>query len=269
MLRTAYSARPPFERRREARAKIEARAKDRYERELAEHRAKLAAREAKEKTTGKKSGGKRHERRHGRRSAGSDWRHVYHSIVCIGALVAHRNESGWVVDALGAPHVGDRSEKQLIAAFVDRIAELSPQLVTFNGNSFDLPVLRYRAMINKVPVPGLSARPYFNRYSEDALDLCDALSSFSMQGKATLHEISKVLGLPGKPDCIDGGEVHRYFQDGKIQEIADYCETDIVNTIAYGCATSCFAAGLPQTSSKRASRGSQPFSKAKKRRSRI
>ena len=42
----------------EARAKIEARAKERHERELAEHRAKLAAREAKEKTTGKKPGGK-------------------------------------------------------------------------------------------------------------------------------------------------------------------------------------------------------------------
>ena len=42
----------------EARAKIEARAKERYERELAEHRAKLAAREAKEKATGKKPGGK-------------------------------------------------------------------------------------------------------------------------------------------------------------------------------------------------------------------
>jgi hypothetical protein len=29
-------------------------------------------------------------------------------------------------DALGAPHVGDRPEKQLIAAFCDKIAELSP-----------------------------------------------------------------------------------------------------------------------------------------------
>jgi DNA polymerase elongation subunit (family B) len=39
----------------------------------------------------------------------------------------------------------------LIAAFVDRIAELNPQLVTFNGSSFDLPVLRYRAMVHKLP----------------------------------------------------------------------------------------------------------------------
>ena len=42
----------------EARAKIEARAKERYERERAEHEAKLAAREAKTATTGKKPGGK-------------------------------------------------------------------------------------------------------------------------------------------------------------------------------------------------------------------
>jgi transposase len=42
----------------EAKAKIEGRAKERYERELAEHRAKLAAREDKEKATGKKPGGK-------------------------------------------------------------------------------------------------------------------------------------------------------------------------------------------------------------------
>ncbi len=42
----------------EAKAKIEARAKERTERELAEHKAKLAARAAKEKATGRKPGGK-------------------------------------------------------------------------------------------------------------------------------------------------------------------------------------------------------------------
>ena len=85
-------------------------------------------------------------------------------------------------------------------------------------------------MIHGVSAPGLSVRPYFNRYTEDAIDLCDALSSFSPQGKATLHEISRVMGLPGKPKGIDGGEVERYFHEGKIKEIADYCETDVVNT---------------------------------------
>ena len=71
-------------------------------------------------------------------------KHVYHSIACIGALIAYRKDGHWEVDALGAPHVWERSEKELITSFVDKIEELTPQLVTFNGNSFDLPVLRYR-----------------------------------------------------------------------------------------------------------------------------
>src|SRR5262245_47619058 len=109
-------------------------------------------------------------------------KHIYHSIICIGALVAHQDNGGWVIDALGAPNIMERSEKALISSFVDRIAELAPQLVTFNGSSFDLPVLRYRAMVNGVAAPGLAMRPYFNRYTEDAIDLCDVLSSFSPQG---------------------------------------------------------------------------------------
>jgi 3'-5' exonuclease len=157
-------------------------------------------------------------------------KHIYHTIVCIGALVAHRESDHWAVDALGAPHVGERTEKQLIGAFCDKIAALKPQLVTFNGNSFDLPVLRYRAMIHGVSAPGLATRLYFNRYTEDAVDLCDILSSFAPHTKASLSELSKIMGLPGKPEGIDGSEVERYFLDGRIKEIAEYCETDVVNT---------------------------------------
>ena len=157
-------------------------------------------------------------------------KHIYHSIICIGALVAHREDGRWVVDALGAPYTGERSEKDLIASFVDRIAGLSPQLVTFNGSSFDLPVLRYRAMVHGVAAPGLSARPYFNRYTEDAVDLCDVLSSFSSQARTSLHELCRVMGLPGKPDGISGAEVEKNYRDGHIREIAEYCEGDVLNT---------------------------------------
>ena len=166
------------------------------------------------------------------RAAGDKFpKHIYHSIICIGALVAHRGDGGlWSVNALGAPHVGERPEKELIASFVDKIAALSPQLVTFNGSSFDLPVLRYRAMVHGVAAPGLAMRPYFHRYTEDAVDLCDVLSSFSPQAKVTLHELCRVMGLPGKPDGISGAEVEKYYCDGHIREIAEYCESDVLNT---------------------------------------
>ena len=78
-------------------------------------------------------------------------------------------------------------------------------------------------MVHGVAAPGLASKPYFNRYTEDAVDLCDVLSSFSFQGKATLHELSRVMGFPGKPDGMAGGEVERYYREGRIKEIADYC----------------------------------------------
>src|SRR5262245_19110474 len=137
-------------------------------------------------------------------------KHIYHSIICIGALIAHLEADHWIVDALGAPHIGERSEKALISSFVARIAQLSPQLVTFNGTSFDLPVLRHRAMVHGIAAPGLASRPYFNRYTEDAVVLCDLLSSFSYQGKAKLHELCRVMGLPGKPEDMSGEDVEKY-----------------------------------------------------------
>ena len=85
-------------------------------------------------------------------------------------------------------------------------------------------------MIHGISAPGLAVRPYFNRYTEDAVDLCDILSSFAPHSKASLNELSKIMGMPGKPEGIDGNEVERFFLEGKIKQIADYCETDVVNT---------------------------------------
>ena len=122
---------------------------------------------------------------------------IFHKIACIGALIAERVEGVWIVRSLGAPNISERSEAELIQSFVDRIAEYRPQLVTFNGSSFDLPVLRYRAMINRVSAPGLSLRPYFNRYTEDALDLCDALASFDQRAKTSLNDLCRALSFSG------------------------------------------------------------------------
>ena len=54
-------------------------------------------------------------------------KHPLHSIVCIGALIATREDQGWRTTVLGAPHIGDRPEPELIRAFVDRIDQLNPQ----------------------------------------------------------------------------------------------------------------------------------------------
>ena len=40
-------------------------------------------------------------------------KHPLHKIVCIGALIASRQPEGWRVDSLGAPHSGERPERNL------------------------------------------------------------------------------------------------------------------------------------------------------------
>ncbi len=155
---------------------------------------------------------------------------IYHSIICIGALVANRTPNGYEVQAVGAPHIGQRTEKELIESFVHKIAQVAPQMVTYNGGGFDLPVLRYRAMIHEVSAPGMHNRAYFHRYTDDNVDLCDVLSSFSYGAKVKLDELSRIMGLPGKPDGIDGSQVEAYFNAGCIQDVADYCKSDVINT---------------------------------------
>jgi predicted PolB exonuclease-like 3'-5' exonuclease len=167
-----------------------------------------------------------------------------HRIVCIGALIAERAGGRWTVRQLGAPYVGDRSEAEIIQAFVERVGELRAQLVSFNGHGFDLPVLRYRAMLHGIHAPGLSRRAYFNRYSDDALDLCDALASFDARGRLTLDGLSRFLGLAGKPEGIDGAKVAGLVKEGRIQEVADYCESDVVNTYRIWLRYELFRGGL-------------------------
>ena len=123
-------------------------------------------------------------------------KHPLHKIACIGALVASRQPEGWRETRLGAPHTGERSEDQLIRDFIEKIGQLRPQLITFNGHSFDLPVLRYRAMVNRIPAVGLQVRQYFHRYTEDALDLCDVLGSYVPGAKVKLDDVSKIRGFP-------------------------------------------------------------------------
>ena len=63
-----------------------------------------------------------------------------------------------------------------------------------------------------------------------ALDLCDALASYVPTAKVKPDEISKILGLTGKPDGIDGSRVEEMVLAGQIEEVARYCESDVLNT---------------------------------------
>jgi len=73
------------------------------------------------------------------------------------------------------------------------------------------------------------------------------LASFNSQCRATLDEICKTMGMPGKPNGLCGSDVETYFRDGRIQEIANYCEGDVINTYRLWLRHELFRAGLDQS----------------------
>jgi predicted PolB exonuclease-like 3'-5' exonuclease len=75
------------------------------------------------------------------------------------------------------------------------------------------------------------------------------------------------MGLPGKPKGFDGSEVERYFREGKIKEVADYCETDLVGTYQVWLRYELFRGTLSQDAFAPASRAlSAGFAHASRKR---
>ena len=57
----------------------------------------------------------------------------------------------------------------------------------------------------------------------------DVLAGFQMRGRASLDQIAVMLGFPGKLG-MSGDKVWPCWLEGGIDEIRNYCETDVLNT---------------------------------------
>lgn len=129
----------------------------------------------------------------------------------------------------------DSNEEEIVRGFFYFLSKRLPRIVSFNGRTFDLPVMRYRAMKYGISVPWLYQSGdkwanYLQRYSTAwHCDLLDSLCDFGASAHIKMNEVCAILNLPGKLG-IDGSMVSSMYDAGKIQEIRDYCETDVINT---------------------------------------
>jgi predicted PolB exonuclease-like 3'-5' exonuclease len=139
----------------------------------------------------------------------------------------------WSLGELASP------EGELIQRFFEGIEKFSPNLVSWNGSGFDLPVLTYRALLAGVQAArfwemgdaddAFRFNNYLNRYHWRHTDLMDVLSGFHHRNRVSLANMACLLGLPGKLG-FDGGQVWEAWQAGDLAGIRRYCETDVLNT---------------------------------------
>jgi predicted PolB exonuclease-like 3'-5' exonuclease len=174
-----------------------------------------------------------------RASHGNDFLpHHLQRIVTISCAMRDANQ--FRVFSLSEP---ESNEGQIIQRFFDGVERFTPQIVSWNGGGFDLPVLHYRGMLHGVSAPrywdlgdgdyadsrDFKWNNYISRYHTRHLDLMDLLAMYSPRANAPLDDLAKLMGYPGKLG-MDGSAVWSAWQEGRIAEIRDYCETDVVNT---------------------------------------
>ena len=186
-----------------------------------------------------------------RQATGNEFLQLHlHRVVAIACAL--RDRDSFRVWSLGEP--GD-DEGRLIQRFFDGIEKYTPQIVSWNGGGFDLPVLHYRGMLHGVRAArywdqGEDDREfkwnnYISRYHARHLDLMDLLALYQPRGAAPLDDFARLLGFPGKLG-LEGSQVWQAWQDGKLAQIRSYCEADVANTYLVYLRFQLMRGALPQ-----------------------
>ncbi len=165
-------------------------------------------------------------------------------VLCIS--VVFRNAEGLRVHSF--VDRDDASEGKIIQQFFGSLEKHVPQLVSWNGGGFDLPVLHYRGMIHGVQASKywdmgeggdhdsreFKWNNYISRYHLRHLDLMDLLAMYQPKNNAPLDAMAKLCGFPGKLG-MDGSAVYGAWREGRLEDIRRYCETDVMNTYLMYC----------------------------------
>jgi 3'-5' exonuclease len=151
--------------------------------------------------------------------------HVHRPIV-LGAL--------WLDEDYRLRRLGvvgeDKDEKGMLEDFSQFVSRYHPDLVTYNGRSFDLPVIALRSLRHGVPMGWYYQGRVRYRYSEEGhLDLCDMLSDHGAARSMSLDAVARLIGLPGKVG-VDGSQVEGLYRGGQLGVIKSYCLADVAQT---------------------------------------
>jgi predicted PolB exonuclease-like 3'-5' exonuclease len=151
----------------------------------------------------------------------------HHRVVAIGALLLDTN---YEVKRLGV--VGEaKDEAGMLRDFAKLLEERRPCLVTFNGRSFDMPVIATRCLRHAVPLRHYyRSRDVRYRFTADGhMDLMDYVADFGAAKASRLDVIAKLCGMPGKVG-IDGKDVGPMVHAGRLAEVRAYCLCDVAQT---------------------------------------
>lgn len=157
---------------------------------------------------------------------------AYHRVVGIGLVAVALSSTPEV----SVKSVAKNGERDLITLFLDSLRR-HPQLVSWNGSGFDLPVIRYRALLHGLPAEDLYGPAdqrqwdsYGYRYGSAHVDLMDVLAGYGASPAMGLDEMARLAGLPGKTTA-SGDQVAGLAFGGEWERIERYVGLDALQTL--------------------------------------
>ena len=85
--------------------------------------------------------------------------------------------------------------------FLATLGEKKPNIVSWNGYGFGLPVLSYEACrrtLTNGSIFHYGSKNYMDRQGGDHTDLADVMSFYGAAQKVSLEDAAKLIGLPGR-----------------------------------------------------------------------
>jgi len=137
-------------------------------------------------------------------------------------------------ERVGQSDVFRGDEAELLGRFWEIVDRKKPRLVSFNGRTYDGPMLMIRSA-------QLGVRPTMNLvgYRYRLAEHCDLLEVFTFMGavreRYSLDYWCRRFDVESPKGSIDGSQVGRAYREGRIEEIGEYCLRDVRATAAlYG-----------------------------------
>jgi hypothetical protein len=141
-------------------------------------------------------------------------------------------DATYQVKRLGIIGAG-KDERDALEDFSRFVGERTPDLITYNGRGFDMPVIAARCLRHGVPFAHYyGVRDVRYRFSPSGhLDLMDFLTDFGASRASRLDIVARSIGMPGKVG-VEGKDVGPMVHAGRLDEVQAYCLCDVVQTAA-------------------------------------
>lgn len=161
-----------------------------------------------------------------------------HRIIVPSILLAHiqyRDQFEYSYIAYNLSSMFSHNDAETLNTLIPWFTDKRPRFVTFNGRSFELPLMKLRCLYHGIPcgffwLVGDKYDNYESRYQTSwHADMMDIVAGHGAARYQKLREVVTAARLPGKI-FGNGRNVLQMYLENRIPEIQAYCEMDTLET---------------------------------------